>query len=124
MEILQVSIPIFFFCSFSDTSLVVFHDAYFNYMARVVLYFRTDVLTSKFGGVHSPHLFLSTQYCISIYTLGIMYHLSLGVGKNFIMPCCTYCECLIMLFLIIGLNFNCDFHFIGELKSVAHMIMS
>jgi hypothetical protein len=63
-----------------------------------------------------PHLFLSIWYCIFIYTLETMYRLSLGVGKNILLSCCTYCECLIMLFMRFGLNFNYDLHFIGELK--------
>jgi hypothetical protein len=53
-----------------------------------------------------------------------MSRFSLGVGKNILLSCCTYCECLIMLFLRIGLNFNYDFHFIGELKFFEHMIIS
>jgi len=80
------------------------------------LFSRTDVLASKFGGVRSPHLFLSSRYCISIYTLGTLYHLSLGVEKNILLSCCTYCECMIMLFLRIGMNINWVLHFIGELK--------
>jgi hypothetical protein len=59
------------------------------------LFFRTDVLASMFGGVLLPHSFLSTWYCISLYTLGTMYHLSLGVGKNVLLSCYTYCKLLV-----------------------------
>jgi hypothetical protein len=47
----------------------------------------------KFGGVQSaPFFFPSTRYCISIYTLGTMYHLSLGVRKIF---CCLVIDIVI-----------------------------
>jgi hypothetical protein len=39
------------------------------------LLFKTCNFASKFWRVLSPYHFLSTRYCISIYTLGIMYHL-------------------------------------------------
>jgi hypothetical protein len=74
----------FFFLFFlTDISPVVFHNAYFYYIAGVVLYFSKQVfLRRSLGGYNQPHIFLSTQYCISIYILETMYHLSLGVGKK------------------------------------------
>jgi len=75
------------FLSFADTSPIVFHDAYFYYTAGVVLHFSGQVfLCQSLGQYFLPHLFLSTQYCISIYTLGTMYHSTLGVGKTFFCP--------------------------------------
>jgi hypothetical protein len=41
--------------------IFVFHDTYFYYMARVVLFFSGQMFLHQAEGVLSPHLFLSNQ---------------------------------------------------------------
>jgi hypothetical protein len=80
--------------------------------------FRTGILALKFGGVQ-PAPFFSFHPVLYLYLyIGDNVSFKFGGGKNILLSCYRYYDCLIMLFLRIWLNFNFDLYFIGELNMI------
>lgn len=60
---MSFSFCLFLFCSLTNTSPTIFYDAFFFffwYGWSSALFFRANVVASKFVGVLLPHLFLFT----------------------------------------------------------------
>jgi hypothetical protein len=81
------------------------------------LFFRTCILSLKFGGVQSAPIFFSFNAVLYLYLyIGDNVSFKFWGRKNILLSCYRYCDWMIMLFLRIWLNFNSDLYFIDELN--------